>query len=78
MVISFMCHVQESIIFYSTHTIFNKEPFLKYTDFYTKEHKLYNKLLDKISLETESSVPNPSEKDGPAPVPILYTLIPPI
>ena len=37
-----------------------------------KEHKLYNKLLDKISPETESLVPEY------APVPIPHTLIPPI
>jgi len=34
--------------------------------------------LDKISLEIELSAPDPSGKDGPAPVSTTYTLIPPI
>ena len=34
--------------------------------------------MDKISPETESSVPNSSGKDGPAPVSIPHTPIPPI
>ena len=74
----FICYAQENIIFCSTYAIFDEEPFLKYTDFHIKEYKLYNKLLDKISLETELSVPDPSEKDGSALVLIPYTLISPI
>jgi len=38
-----------------------------------KVYKLYNKLLDKISPETESLVPGFSSKDGSAPVPIPHT-----
>ena len=41
-----------------------------------KEHKLYNKLLDKISLEIELLVPSPFEKDKPVPVSILLISIP--
>ena len=54
--------IQENIIFYSIYTIFYKKLFSKYTDFHVKEHKLYNKLLDKISLEIESLVPDCSKK----------------
>ena len=54
------------------------ETFSKCTDSHTKEHKLYDKLLDKISLETELSVSDPSRKDGPTPVPTLHILISPI
>jgi len=43
-----------------------------------KEYKLYNKLLDRISPETELSEPGPSGKDELAPVPIPPTPIPPI
>jgi len=39
---------------------------------------LYDKLLNKISLETELPVPDPSRKDRPTLVPILYILISPI
>ena len=42
-----------------------------------KEHKLYNKLLDRI-LEIELLVSRPFNKDGLAPVPILPTPISPI
>jgi len=42
-----------------------------------KEHKLYNKLLDRI-LEIESLVSRPFNKDGLALVPILPTPISPI
>ena len=73
-----MHHTQENIIFYSTYTIFDKELLPKCIDSHTKEYKLYDKLLDKISLETELSVSESSEKDGLSPVPILHTLIPPI
>jgi len=41
-----------------------------------KEYKLYDKLLNKISPETESSVPDTSGKDGPASVPIPHILVP--
>ena len=53
----FMHHIQGNIIFYSTYAIFNKKLFSKCTDSHTKECNLYNKLLDKISPETESPVP---------------------
>jgi len=36
-----------------------------------KEYKLYDKLLNKISLKTKLSVFEPSGKDGPALIPIL-------
>ena len=72
----FMCHTQGNIIFCSTHVIFNEGLFPKYTNSHVKEYKLYNELLDKTSLETESLVPNSSRKDGPASVSILHTLIP--
>ena len=75
---TFMHHIQENIIFYSIHAIFNKEFFSKCTDFHMKEHKLHNKLLDKISPETESLVLRSSSKDESALVPIPHTLIPPI
>jgi len=39
--------------FCSTHAIFDKELFPKYTNSYVKEHILYDKLLDKISSEIE-------------------------
>ena len=71
----FMYYTWGNIIFCSIHTIFDEELFPKYTDFHTKEHKLYNILLNKISLETELSVPDLSGKDESAPVPILYTPI---
>ena len=72
----FIYHIQENIIFCSIHTIFNKRLFPKYTNSHTKGHKLYDKLLDKTSPETESLVSNSSRKDGPALVPIPHTLIP--
>jgi len=65
-----MHHTQENIIFNSIHSIFDEGLFSKYTNFHVKEHKLYDELLNKTSLETESLVPNSSEKDGPAPVPM--------
>jgi len=43
-----------------------------------KEHKLYDKLLNKISSEIELSVPGLSRKDRPAPVFIPHILISPI
>ena len=67
----FICHVQKNVIFYFTYTIFNKEFFFKCTNSHVKEHKLYIKLLDKISPETELSVSRPSSEDKPAPIPIL-------
>ena len=78
MVYYFMCYTQGNIIFCSTHAIFDERLFPKCTNSHVKVYKLYNKLLDKISLEIESSVPNPSGKDEPAPVPILHIYIPPI
>ena len=65
-----MHHTQENIIFHSIHSIFDEELFSKCTNFHAKEHKLYDELLNKTSLETELLVPNSSEKDGPAPVPM--------
>jgi len=56
-------------------TIFDERLFPKCTNSYAKEYKLYDKLLDKTSLETELLVPNSSGKDGPVLVPILHTLI---
>ena len=73
-----MCYTQENIIFCSAHAIFDERLFSKYTDSHAKEHKLYDKLLDKISLETELSVPDPSRKDGLTPVFIPHTPISPI
>jgi len=73
----FICHTQGNTIFCSTHAIFDEEYFSKYTNSYTKEHKLYDELLDKTSSETELLASDPSGKDGPAPVPILHTSIPP-
>jgi len=43
-----------------------------------KEHKLYNKLLDKISSETELSMSSSSKKDRPTLVFILHISIPSI
>jgi len=74
----FMHYIQENIILYSTYAIFDEKLFSKYTNFYVKEHKLYNELLDKISPEIELLVSNSSEKDRSALVSIPHTLIPPI
>jgi len=72
----FICHTEGNVIFHSTHAIFNKKFFPKYIDFYnTKKHKLYDKLLNKTSSETELSVSGPLDKDGPAPLYIIYTPI---
>ena len=49
--------------------------FLKCTNSHIKEYKLYNKLLNKISLEIELLVPGPSRKDKLTPV---FTLCMPI
>ena len=73
----FVCYTQGNIICCSTHAIFDKRLFSKCTDSYAREHKLYDKLLDKTSSETELLVPNPSGKDGPAPIPIPHTSISP-
>ena len=74
----FICYVQENVIFCSTHTIFDEEFFSKYTDSHAKEYILYNKLLDKISLETKLLVSRSFDKDGPSPVFIPHNYIPPI
>jgi len=74
----FIHHTQENTIFYSTHAIFDEGLFPKYTNSHAKEHKLYNKLLDKTSPETELLVLNSSGKDGSALVSIPHTSIPPI
>ena len=73
-----MQYTQGNTIFHSTHVIFDKRLFPKYTNSHTKEHKLYDELLDKTSLETKSLAPNSSKKDGPALVPIPHTPIPSI
>jgi len=52
--------------------------FSKCTDFYAKECKLYNKLLNKTSVGTKSLVSNSSEKDESALVLIPHTYISPI
>jgi len=66
----FIHHTQGNIIFCSIHVIFDEELVSKYTKSHAKEHKLYNELLNKTSLETKLLVPNSSGKDGPAPVSI--------
>ena len=73
----FMYHTQENIIFHSTHTIFDKGLFPKCIDSHRKECKLYDKLLDKISPETELLVSDSSGKDELSPVSIPHTPIPP-
>jgi len=70
-----MYYTQENIILHSIHAIFDKGIFSKCTDSHAKKYKLYNKLLNKISSETELLMPDPSRKDGPAPVPILHISI---
>ena len=72
----FICYTQGNIIFCSTYTIFDKKLFPKYTDSHIKEHKLYDKLLDKISSEIELSASSSSKKDGPTLIPILHIFIP--
>ena len=74
----FMWHTQENIIFHSTYAIFDERLSSKCTNAHAKEYKLYNKLSDKISLETELLASNSSEKDGSALVPIPHILNPPI
>jgi len=61
----FICYIQGNVIFCSTHVIFDEELFSKCTDSLLKKHKLYDKLLNKISPKTELSMPNPSKKDEP-------------
>ena len=74
----FICHIQENIILHSTHAIFDERLFLKFTDFHAKECKLYNKLLDKISLEIELLVSDSFRKDRSTLVSIPHTSIPSI
>ena len=74
----FMHHIQGNIIFCSTHAIFDKRLFPKCTNFHAKEHKLYDELLNKTSLETELLVPDSSGKDRSALVPIPHIPISPI
>jgi len=73
-----MHYTEVNIVSYCTHAIFDEELFSKCTNSYAKEHKLYNKLLDKISLETKSLVPDSFGKDRSAPVSTLHTHIHPI
>jgi len=74
----FICHIQGNIIFHSTHAIFDERLFPKYTDSHAKEYKLYNKLLDKISLEIELLASDFFRKDRPTLVLIPHTSISPI
>ena len=74
----FICHIQGNIIFHSTHAIFDERLFPKHTDFHAKEYKLYNKLLDKISLEIELLVSDSFRKDRSTLVSIPHTSIPSI
>jgi len=74
----FICHIQGNIIFCSTHAIFDEGLFPKYTDSHTKECKLYDKLLNKISSKIESSVSDSSGKDRHAPLPTPHIPISPI
>jgi len=69
-------YIQENIILHSIHAIFDEEFLFKYTDSYVKECKLYNKLLNKISWETELLVSSFSSKDRPTSVSILHIPIP--
>ena len=69
----FIYHKQGNIILYSIHAIFDKKIFSKYTNSYTKEYKLYNRLLNKISSETGLSLSDSFRKDGPTPLPTLHT-----
>jgi len=64
----FIYYIQKNVVFHSTYVIFDKKFFSKYTGSCVKECKLYNKLLDKISLETVLSVSESFSKDRPAPV----------
>ena len=73
-----MCHIQENIIFCFIHAVFDEELFFKYIDSHLNEHKLYNKLLNKISSEIKLLMPGLSGKDRPAPVSIPHISIPPI
>ena len=72
----FIYYTLGNIILCSIYAIFDKELFSQYTNSHTKEHKLYNKSLDKISPEIELLVPSSSKKDRPALVPIPYISIP--
>ena len=63
------------MVFCFTHAIFYEELFSKCTDSHVKEYKLYNKLLDKISIEIKLSVLGSLEKDRLTLVSILYILI---
>ena len=58
----FICHTQEDIVFCFTYAIFDERLFSKCTNSHAKEHKLYNKLLNKTSLETELLVSNSFRK----------------
>ena len=60
--------IYKEISFSTPHMLsLTRNSFLKYTDSYAKKHKLYNKLLDKISLETELLASDSSEEGGPTP-----------
>jgi len=74
----FMHYTQGNMIFCSTYVIFDEKFFHKYTNSYIKEYKLYDKLLDRISLEIESSVPEPSGENRLALVFIPHIYICPI
>ena len=70
-----MCYIQENIILYSIHAIFDREIFSKCTDSHAKEYNLYDKFIRQMSIETELSVSNSFRKDRPAPVSIPYISI---
>ena len=73
-----LCIIHKEISFSTPHIPSLMRDFFQYINSHAKEHKLYDKLLDKISPETELSVSDPSGKDGPALVPTSYTPVPPI
>jgi len=74
----FMHYTQGNMIFCFTYTIFDEKFFHKYTNSCIKEYKLYDKLLDRISLEIELSVPEPSGENRLALVFIPHIHICPI
>ena len=74
----FIHHIQENIILCFICVIFDERLFPKYTNSHTKEHKLYDESLEKISLEKKLLVSNPSRKNRPASVSISHIPIPSI
>jgi len=74
----FIYYTQENLIFYSIHAIFDQEFFSKCTDSHIEKCKLYDRLLNKISLETELLVLRSSSKNRLTLLYILLTSIPSI